>query len=80
MSMLLDVECRPGPYGDPEPHAFHLGGTRIEVLDILDRWPSATCSYYKIRAKDASICILRHIPLRHEWELTLYQSSHHAAG
>ena len=72
--MILHVESRLGPYGDIEPVAFSLGGQRLGVLHIVDRWLSADCSYFKVEAEDTSICILRLIHAQQEWELTLYQA------
>lgn len=78
--MILHVECDRGAHGSPEPIAFHLGGLRLEVLRIVDRWPSNEYSYFKVEAADASICILRHWHARQEWELTLYQAPGGATG
>ena len=72
--MILQVESRPGLYGETEPVAFHLGGRRLRVLHIVDRWLSEDCSYFKVEAEDASSCILRRRHALGEWELTLYQS------
>ncbi|HYC42388.1 MAG TPA: hypothetical protein VEB70_05325 [Noviherbaspirillum sp.] len=74
--MILQVESRPGMHGGREPVAFHLGGRRVGVLQVIDRWLSEDCSYFKVEADDSSTCILRHFHAKHEWELTLYQSSH----
>lgn len=53
-----------------------LGGSRIEVLQITDRWISEDHSYFKIDASDQGMYILRYTPPLREWELTLF----HAAG
>jgi hypothetical protein len=78
--MILHVESHPAPLGDREPVAFHLGARRVGVVQILDRWLSEDCSYFKVEADDSSICILRHFHARHEWELSLYQAPHTPAG
>jgi hypothetical protein len=74
--MKLHVESRAGPYGDMEPLAFMLGGSRIEVLQVTDRWISEDYSYFKIEASDLGMYILRYTPPSREWELTLF----HARG
>lgn len=72
--MLLHVESQPGPYGDLEPVAFLLGGQRIEVLRIVDRWIATDHSYFKIEASDRGFYILRFTPAEKRWELTLFQA------
>ena len=72
--MILQVESLSGQFGDPEPCAFMLGDTRIEVLEITDRWIAEQHSYYKVQASDSATYILRYTPQRREWELTLYQA------
>lgn len=72
--MILDVETTAGPHGDPEPLAFRLGGRRVCVEQILDRWIASDHSYFKLHA-DGATWILRHDSVRREWELTLFRSS-----
>jgi hypothetical protein len=72
--MLLHVESQPGPHGDREPIAFCLGGKRITVLEIVDRWIAREYSYFKIDTSDGNLYILRFTPADMQWELTLFQS------
>lgn len=72
--MLLHVEGRPGPHGDIEPVAFLLGGRRVCVLQILDRWIALDHSYFKIEASDRGLYILRFSMPERQWELTLFQA------
>jgi len=51
-----------------------LGGLRIVVLQIVDRWISEDTSYFRIEANDQNRYILRYTPSSSEWELTLFQS------
>lgn len=57
-----------------EPIAFWLGGNRLLVLEIVDRWPAQDCSYFKVTASDQASYILRHDAAPGTWELTLYKS------
>lgn len=72
--MLLHVESCTGLHGDMEPLAFLLGGRRIEVLQIVDRWIARDHSYFKIEASDRGLYILRFTPAERQWELTLFQA------
>lgn len=44
---------------DDDPLRFRLGQTTHEVLDVLDRWFSPTITWYKVRADDGHLYILR---------------------
>ena len=60
--LALQVEC------------FRLGGRRVEVVEVLDRWLDPVHRYYKVRGDDGGIYLICHdVPLAW-WELTLYDS------
>lgn len=77
--MLLRVDTVTGPLGLLEPAAFWLGADRIDVLEVVDRWPSADYTYFKVSASDLASYILRHDSSLDRWELTLYKSPGQAA-
>lgn len=77
--MQVDVEIRLDGMREEEPRAFFLGNRRFDVEEILDRWPSADCTYFKVRVLQEETYILRHIPAEGVWEIIHYQSAH-AAG
>ena len=72
--MLLNVETMAGHAGAREPVFFWLGGNRLEVLEIVDRWPAMDYTYFKVTANDQASYILRHGAEPDTWELTLYKS------
>ena len=72
--MILRVESRTGLHGIVEPVAFLLGGQRINVVQIIDRWIAHDYSYFKIEASDRGMYILRYTPASQQWELTLFQA------
>ena len=72
--MLLHVESEAGPHGQREPRAFLLGGQRVAVTCIVDRWFAADHTYFKVTADDDATYILRYDAQRREWELTLFRS------
>lgn len=71
--MKVAVECYAGYRGEETPRWIRLGGKRIEIESILDRWLSPDHRYFKVCGKDGAIYILRHDPRRFEWELTFYR-------
>ena len=72
--MLLKVETVAGHAGTAEPAAFWLGANRVDVLEIVDRWPAMEYTYFKVAASDQASYILRHDADPDTWELTLYKS------
>lgn len=72
--MNIQVETELGLAGERIPIAFVLGGNRINVTEITDRWLSEEYSYYKVRIDGEAIYILRNNKSQDSWEITLYQS------
>lgn len=70
--MILEVITGDAHGGESAPMKFKLGITSLAVREIIDRWPGDTYSYFKVRADDDAIYILRHDKLSDEWELTLF--------
>jgi hypothetical protein len=73
--MILQVESVSGSLGLPEPCAFTLGDRRIKVITIIDRWLSSTHGYFKLKADDGAVYILRHDEYSGQWEMTLFQAT-----
>jgi hypothetical protein len=72
--MNVKVECYAGHRGEAEPRAFVIGHRRVVVVEILDRWLSPDHRYFKLRANDGGIYILRHDERTGAWALTLFQA------
>jgi len=72
--LALRVECNPDSHGERAPVRFMLGERTVTVLEILDRWLAAENHYFKVRASDGAVYILRHAVLEGRWELTLFDS------
>ena len=49
--MDVQVECYSGHRGEETPRRFQIGGRRVEVVEVIDRWRLARyghqryCSY-----------------------------------
>ena len=67
--MKIRVECYSGYRGEEEPRAFTLGRTRFSVLEIVDRWMAPDHRYFKVRADDGRMLVLRHDTGSNHWEL-----------
>lgn len=67
----LEVSCYEGYQAEERPVRFRLGQTWYSVEEILDRWYGPGDRFFKVRAEDGNIYILR----RHEegWFLVSYR-------
>jgi hypothetical protein len=67
--MKIQVECHAGYRGEEEPRVFTLGGTRLAIVAILDRWMAPEHRYFKVKAEDGRSFVLRHDTASGDWEL-----------
>lgn len=58
--MKLEVECYPGGKPTNGPVRFRLGGREYLVEDVLDQWYGREDEFFKLRADDGNLYILRH--------------------
>ena len=81
--MDLRVECYSGFKVDERPLRFQLNGSVYFVEELLDQWYGPDDIYFKVRADDGNLYILRHrtSPEQEEWNLESFrQVSRSAAG
>ena len=71
--VTVRVECRPGHGGEGVPRVFLIGDRRIEVAEVLDRWPGRDHRYFKVQGGDGGLYILRHDATSGEREVTLFE-------
>lgn len=70
----IRVECYEGYRAEQEPLRFEIGGRWLEVAEILDRWHGPDHRYFKLRADDGGVYILRQQDPR-GWELYMYDGA-----
>jgi hypothetical protein len=70
--LTIHVDCYAGHCGEETPRTFTLGGRRIEVAAVLDRWLAPDHRYFKVRGDDGDTYILRHDPAANRWDLTMF--------
>ena len=68
--MKISVLSTPGNQGEVVPRCMHLGGRRVPVVAILDRWQESEHRYYQVRDLDGRRFVLRYEPDPQSWELT----------
>lgn len=69
----LKVDCHAGYRGEETPRRLELGGRRVEVVDVLDRWYGPDHRYFKLRGDDGGVYLVRHDERADRWELTLFR-------
>ena len=57
--MKLSVECYSGRKADERPVRFWLEGKEYRVETVLDQWYDPESVFYKVRADDGNLYILR---------------------
>ena len=67
--MKICVHSNRGPRGEETPCAFYLGGRRLPVLAVLERWADSTHSYYEVMVDDGRRFVLSLQPGTRSWEL-----------
>lgn len=58
--MRVRVECYAGYKADERPVGFALGGRRRRVEAVLDQWYGPDSLYFRVRADDGDLYVLRH--------------------
>jgi hypothetical protein len=69
----MQVQCYAGAKADERPIRFQLDGHEYIVEEILDRWYGPDDTYFKLRANDHSVYILRHRPATDAWSLESFR-------
>jgi len=69
----IEVTCYAGYRGEETPRWIAIGGHRLEVTAVLDRWLSPDHRYFKLRTHDGGIWIVRHDVRTSKWSLTFFR-------
>jgi hypothetical protein len=62
--MRVEVECYSGRKADERPVRFRLDGHEYIVEEVLDQWDGPEQVFFKVRADDGKVYILRTRPQR----------------
>ena len=73
--MKLQVECYSGRKADERPVKFRLDGREYAVIGVLDQWYDPESIFFKLRADDGNLYILRHWTSSPDgaWELVSFR-------
>lgn len=74
--MKLRVECYSGRKADERPVRFQLDEHPYAVEQVLDQWYGPDSTFFKVRAHDGNLYILRHQMFGEieEWTLESFRS------
>lgn len=56
----MQVQCYAGRKADERPVRFRIGGRDRMVEDILEQWYGPDGSFFKVRAEDGKVYLLRY--------------------
>ncbi len=75
--MQVRVEAYSGYKADQRPLCFYLRDRKYQVEEVLDQWYGPDDTYFRVRAEDGNIYILRHSHAGPEggWTLESFRSA-----
>ncbi len=71
--MVVRVEAYSGHKQNERPLRFELGDRWLEVEEVLDRWYDPDAVYFKVKAGDGNVYILRYSEMFELWTLSAYR-------
>jgi len=71
--MIVRVECYSGSKADERPLRFQLGDRWLAVEEVMDRWYDPDAIYFRVRAADGDLYILRHSERDDVWTLESFR-------
>jgi uncharacterized protein (UPF0128 family) len=71
--MKLEVDCYAGRKADERPVRFRLDGHEYMVEELLDQWYGPQDVFYKVRADDGNLYILRQQTSDESWDLVSFR-------
>jgi hypothetical protein len=71
--MIVQVESYSGFKADERPLRFRLGERWLAVEEVVDRWYDPDATYFRVRAEDNHLYILRHHQSTDQWTLEAFR-------
>jgi hypothetical protein len=71
----VTVECYAGHRADERPVRFTLSGRPYEVTEVDDQWYSPDAKYFRVRAHDGNLYVLRHNEREDVWTLEGFRAT-----
>ena len=71
--MIVQVQCYAGRKGDERPVRFRIGDREYMVEEIVDQWYGPDDGFYKVRADDHNLYLLRRHTSTDTWGIESVQ-------
>lgn len=71
--MQIRVQCYAGRKADERPVRFQIGERDYSVEEIVDQWYGPEDRYFKVRADDGNLYILRQRTASEDWSLEAFR-------
>lgn len=71
---MITVECCLEKNSNGRPAAFSLMGHPYKVKEIIDSWHAKVAVYFKIKAEDDNIYLLKFDERQAKWDLVFFQN------
>ena len=73
--MKVKVSAYSGYKANERPASFELGDHSYQVEEILDQWYGPEAIYFKVRANDRNLYILKYEAGTEEWSLESFRQA-----
>ena len=80
---LVKVDCYAGYKADQRPIRFVLGSNIYIIEQVEDQWYGPSAQYFRVKANDGNLYILKHDETGDSWTLEAYRAcgpSHFSDG
>jgi hypothetical protein len=71
----IQVQYYAARNSDERPIRFQLGNRDYMVEEVLDQWYGPDDEFFKVRAEDGNLYIVRHQGLEDEWSLESFRQT-----
>lgn len=71
---MMKIACCTDYNMNESPTIFSLMNRSYKVEEVIDRWYGAGVVYFKLRANDGNIYLLKHDERQDWWDLVFYQN------
>jgi hypothetical protein len=70
----IRVECYAGHRAEERPLRFFAGGKTYAVETVDDKWYSPEGRYFRVKADDGNVYVLRHDEAKDEWTMEAFRT------
>jgi hypothetical protein len=71
----IQVQCYAGHRADQRPIRFTIRGREFEVASVDDQWYDPNAIYFRVRADDGNLYVLRHDEIQDVWTLDAFRAA-----